>query len=166
MTSDMERFYMPGKAVCAEPLLYRGCGLDGIYLCNGYEIEEVDGERFTHVQDREGLHKVIALNLVEHRKTLSPKEIKFIRVAIDHTQSSLAKALGVTSQTVARWEKGQVEIPGPADRMLRVMVMVAMLPEEELAKLINDLTELLDKIDESNVVPLQFRHDDEWREAA
>ncbi|ABD27167.1 transcriptional regulator, XRE family [Novosphingobium aromaticivorans DSM 12444] len=166
MTSEAEHYYIEGEAMCAEPLLYRGCGLDGIYLCNGYEIEEIDGETFTYVQDREGLHKVIALNLAEHRKTLAPKEIRFMRVAIDHTQSSLAKVLGVSSQTVARWEKGQVEIPGPADRMLRVMVLMAMLPDEELAKLIREMTEHLDRMDETNVVPLQFRHDREWREAA
>lgn len=166
MTSNIGHFYVEGEAICAEPLLYRGCGLEGIYLCNGYAVEEIDGEKFTSIQDIEGLHKVIALNLVEHRKTLTPSEIKFIRVAIDHTQSSLAKALGVSSQTVARWEKGQVEMPGPADRWLRVMVFMAMMPEDELTKLIKDLSETLDGMDESNVVPLQFRHDDEWKEAA
>ena len=46
------------------------------------------------------------------------------------------------------------------------MVMVAMLPEDALAKLISELTELLDNMDESNVVQIQFRHDDEWKEAA
>lgn len=152
--------------MCAEPLLYRGCGLEGIYLCNGYEIEEMDGDRYTHVRDAEALHRVIALNLVEHRKTLTPAELKFIRIAIDMTQSELAKALGVSSQTVARWEKGQVELPGPADRMLRVLVLVAMLPDEELAQLVRDLTKALDEMDESATTPLQFKHDVEWKEAA
>lgn len=166
MINSTEHYYRPGEAMCDELLLYKGCGLDGIYLCNGYEVEEVDGETYTYVQDREALHKVIALNIVEHRKTLSPAELKFIRIAMDETQGSLAKALGVSSQTVARWEKGQAEIPGPADRMLRVLMMVTMLPDEELAKLVRDLGRLLDEMDESNVVPLQFRHDVEWKEAA
>lgn len=161
-----EHFYRPGEAMCAEPLLYRGCGLEGIYLCNGYEIEEIDGEKYTYVQDREALHRVIALNLVEHRKTLTPAELKFIRVAMDETQGGLAKALGVSSQTVARWEKGHAEIPGPADRMLRVLMMVRMLPDDELAQLVRDLSNLLDELDESAVTPLQFKHDIEWKEAA
>lgn len=152
--------------MCDEPLLYRGCGLDGIYLCNGYEIEDIDGEKYTHIIDSEELHKVIALNIAAHRKTLTPAELKFIRVAMDKTQSELGKALGVSSQTVARWEKGQSELPGPADRMLRVLMMVTMLPDDELAQLVRDLSEVLDEIDESVVVPLQFRHDEQWREAA
>lgn len=166
MTESREHYYRPGQDICEEPLLYKGCGLEGIYLCNGYEIDEVDGEQYIHIQDREALHKVIALNIVEHRKTLGPSELKFIRVAMDQTQSDLAKSLGVSSQTVARWEKGQSEIPGPADRMLRVFVMVKMLPPEALTKLVAELTTLLDEMDETNVVRLQFRHDDEWKEAA
>ena len=27
-----------------EPLLYQACGLEGIYLLSGYEIEDLDGE--------------------------------------------------------------------------------------------------------------------------
>ena len=161
-----EHYFRQGEALCDSPILYRGCGLDGIYLCNGYTVEEIDGETFTHIEDRESLHKVIALNLAEHRKTLTPTELKFIRVAMDLTQGGLAKALGVSSQSVARWEKGQVEIPGPADRMLRILVMVQMLPDDELAQLVRELSETLDSMDETNVVPLQFRHDIEWKEAA
>lgn len=166
MTNSADHFFRPDEALCAEPILYKGCGLDGIYLCNGYEIEELDGERFLYIKDREALHKVIALNIAEHRKVLSPKEIRFIRIAMDETQGSLGKALGVSSQTVARWEKGQTEVPGPADRMIRVLMMVNMLPDEELAKLLKELSHVLDELDESNVVPLQFKHDIEWKEAA
>lgn len=153
--------------MCDEPILYRACGLDGIYLCNGYTVEEIDGEKYTEVRDREQLHKLIALNLVEHRKTLSPKELRFIRVALNQTQGELGRVLGVSSQTVARWEKGQTEITGPADRMLRVLVIAMMLPPEQLNKLLADLTTWLDEMDETNVVRLQFRHDhDEWKDAA
>jgi DNA-binding transcriptional regulator YiaG len=164
--SNPEHYYRPGQAMCDEPILYRACGLEGIYLCNGYETEELDGEIYTTVQDREQLHRVIALNLVEHRKTLAPKELKFIRVAMDQTQADLARFLGVSSQSVARWEKGESELPGPADRMIRVMVMMLMMPPEELAALVRDLEKTLDEMDESNVVPLQFRHEVEWKEAA
>jgi DNA-binding transcriptional regulator YiaG len=165
MTKQPEHFIRPDEAV-TEPLLYKGCGLEGIYLSNGYEVEEIDGQKYTIIKDREELHSVIALNLVEHRKTLSPAELRFIRIAMDETQASLGEALGVSSQTVARWEKGESSFDGPADRMIRIMMMIKMLPHEELVKLEKMLSQLLDEMDESNVVPLQFRHDIEWKEAA
>lgn len=41
--------------IAAEPLHYRACGLDGIYLLNGYAIEEHDGETAIAVTDVDGL---------------------------------------------------------------------------------------------------------------
>lgn len=95
-----EHFYRPDEALCDTPIPYRACGLDGIWLCNGYEIEEIGGERFTRVKDLEGLHSAIALHLVENRKTLAPKEIRFIRTAMNKTQAEIARMVGVN----AEWE--------------------------------------------------------------
>ena len=163
-----EHFYRPGKALCDEPILYRACGLDGIYLCNGYEIEEIDGEKFTYVEDVEGLHSAIALHLVENRKTLSPKEIRFIRVAMDKTQAEIARMVGVTSQSVARWEKGQTEIPGPADRMLRIRFLVSIMPPEEFSEYVAEQSETLDELDQTFDAPMQFTrdpHQSAWHES-
>lgn len=38
-------------------------------------------------------------------------DLKAFRLKCDHTQQSLANKLGVSRNTVARWERGEVEIP-------------------------------------------------------
>lgn len=40
-----KNFFKPVKEVCAEPYHYKACGLDSIFLLNGYDVEEHDGER-------------------------------------------------------------------------------------------------------------------------
>jgi len=143
--------------------------LDNIYLCNGYETETVDGEQFVHVEDVEGLHKAIASHLVQNRKALAGSEIKFIRRVMDLTQSELARRIGATSQTVARWEKGQTEMPGAADLMLRVSFLVSLMDAEQFAAMVKDLPLALEQMDEAKDMPVQFRHMREtetWLEAA
>lgn len=169
MKTAPEHFILRGSAPCSAPLLYRGCGLDNIYLCNGYEKETVDGEEFIHVKDVEDLHKAIASHLVQNRKALAGAEIKFIRRVMNLTQSELARRIGATSQTVARWEKEQTEMPGAADLMLRVSFLVSLMDPEHFAAMVKNLPLALEQMDEAKDMPVQFRHthgSEIWLEAA
>ncbi len=135
-----QHFYKRGAKPCAEPMLYRGAGIDGIYLCSGFEQEDVDGECFTWIEDIQGLHNAIGLYLVEHRKVLAPNEIRFLRNTMDKTQAEMAHIMGVSPQTVARWEKsGKSEMPGPADRMLRVLFLVSLADPQDLQEFLTEL---------------------------
>lgn len=46
-------------------------------------------------------------------------EIRALREKLGWTQVALAKAIGVTSNTVARWERGEMAISEPAARLLQ-----------------------------------------------
>jgi putative transcriptional regulator len=46
-------------------------------------------------------------------------EIRAFREKLGWTQVALAKAIGVTSNTVARWERGEMAISEPAARLLK-----------------------------------------------
>ena len=109
---------MEQPEVTGEPLHYKACGLDDVYLFNGFKIETIDGEDYLTVEDLDGLWKAIGLHLVTTRKELAPKEIRFLRHHMNFTQAELAAQMRVTDQTVARWEKGLNELSGPADMML------------------------------------------------
>lgn len=164
-----QHFYRSDEALCDAPILYRGAGLDGIYLCNGYERFDEDGEWFTLIKDISGLHNAIGMHLVENRKVLSPKEVRFLRLAMDVTQSELGRMLGVTSQSVARWEKDQCEMPGPADRMLRIHFLKCLVSPEEFQEYVLAQTKRLDEMDQSSDEPMKFVHDDSqstWKESA
>lgn len=141
-------FVRKGEAICAAPYEYRECGLEGIFLHNGYDILEHDGERHVSVTDTEALNRRIGEYLVANRKELAPTEIRFLRKTMDLTQSELGRWMGKNSQTVARWEKGQTDIPSVADRLLRAIFQLqTMSPEErenfmELLHNIEDMDDL------------------------
>ena len=105
-----------------QPLHYKECGLDDVFLASGYRKVKTSYGDAVVIKDQDGLHAAIARHLVASKKALSGKEIRFLRKRMDCTQSGLARLIGVDSQTVARWEKGETEnIPGPADRIIRVV---------------------------------------------
>ena len=164
MTGD--HFFLAGELV-TEPLPYRGCGLDGIYLLNGYEHWEHDGESYVNITDIDGLHNAIGRYLVSHRKGLSPKEIRFLRKTMGLTQAELAAKLGNNSQSVARWEKGECEIPGASEKLLRATFLASLIREEDLVKLRELLLTALPDLDEADELrpkPMQFRLFDRWEE--
>jgi putative transcriptional regulator len=138
----MIKYHRPDAPPCDEPVLYHGAGLDGIYLCNGFTREEVDGEWFTHIEDIQGLHNAIALDLVARDSPLAPREIRFVRATMDKTQVEIANAMSVDAQTVARWEKGESVMPGPADKMLRIMFIASIVGADLLLEYIHEIQDL------------------------
>jgi putative transcriptional regulator len=75
------------------------------------------------IKNLDGLLDAIGEDLVARKKILSGKEIRFLRHQMDITQSDLARLFGCDAQQVARYEKGQSKIPGPADRVLRLLYL-------------------------------------------
>lgn len=125
------------------PLHYTACGLDDVWLVNGYEIEEYDGESGVSVRNMDKLHDAISASLVKRKKMLTGKEVRFLRLQLDLTQSELARLLGCNGQQVARYEKGENRIAGPADRILRMLVREHL--EGKVA--VKDLLRALDEMD-------------------
>jgi putative transcriptional regulator len=75
-----------------------------LYLLNGFNLEQYDGEDYVSIDHVESLWNAIGLHLVQCRKVLSPKELRFLRAQMGYTQSELAGLLRVDDQTIARWE--------------------------------------------------------------
>ncbi len=165
---NSQHFFKPAEEVRAEPYQYKACGLDNIFLLNGYDVEYHDGERHVFVRDMDELHKAIGRHIVLKRKGLTGQEVRFLRNTLDLTQSELADQLGNNAQSIARWEKGQSEIPGDAEKLLRVIFFAKLATDEELKALrefINNTLEELDEIDESVTSPARFILNDHWKES-
>ncbi len=152
------------REVEGEPLHYTACGLDDVYLVNGFTCETVDGEEYVTIADLDGLWKAIGLHLVTTRKILAPKEIKFLRDHANMTQAQLGTLLRVSDQTVARWEKGETKlVPGPADFMLRVLFLASSAAQPEGGQILQKLIKLCETIigdDEPVSRPVLFRHNE------
>jgi DNA-binding transcriptional regulator YiaG len=50
------------------------------------------------------------------------KELREIRKTLGLTQVELAAEIGVSGNTVARWERDEVSISQPVSRLLRILV--------------------------------------------
>ena len=102
---------------------YTESGLSNVYLINGFAVEEIDGETFSSIDDMEGLHRAIAEAVVDSKKPLTSEEFKFLRIELNVSQKILANRFGVSDQTIARYEKGESEIPRTTDAALRALYM-------------------------------------------
>lgn len=146
-----------------EPIQYTGCGLDNIWLSSGYHVEEVDGENFIRISDLDGLHSAIGRSLTKRKKLMNGKEIRFLRQQMDLTQSELARLIGCDPQQIARYEKGENKIPGPADRLLRMLAREHFNDTIFVRSILEALDQLDGKMDDRQVFTATS---DGWKNAA
>ena len=102
---------------------YTECGLPNVYLKNGFTIEHIDGEDYTSIDDMSNLHVAIAQTIADSHTPLRPAEFKFLRIELNLSQKMLGHRFGVSEQTIARYEKGQSDIPRTTDAALRSLFM-------------------------------------------
>jgi len=53
---------------------------------------------------------------------MTGKRFKQIRTRLGMTQAELAELLGVWTNTVAHWDRGDKDIPGPVDLAMRLLL--------------------------------------------
>ena len=128
-----------GAAAEQPPFRYTMCGLDDVYLVSGYKRVGTDYGDGVVIDDMDGLHRAIGLHLTQAKKALNPKEVRFLRHEMDLTQAQLADIMSVSDQTVARWEKGEAEIPGPAELLIRVLYLGHISKKVDVRKLAEQL---------------------------
>jgi len=122
---------------------YTGCGLDNIFLVNGFRYVESPRGKSVQIQNLEGLHRAIGEMLVGERKHLDRKEFRFLRHELNMTQQNLSALLGVDVQSVARWEKSKTEaVPGPAQRIIRLLYQEKVNGNPEICEPLERLAEL------------------------
>ena len=103
---------------------YAECGLDYVYLENGYAYHDTAYGKGVAIAHLDGLHAAIGKWVIEQPAALRGAELRFLRLEIELTQRGLADILGTTEQTLRLWEKGHGKaIPGPADRLLRALYL-------------------------------------------
>jgi putative zinc finger/helix-turn-helix YgiT family protein len=110
-----------------KPTRYRyvESGLDNLYL-KGITVWECPecGSKEIEIPDPSGLQRVIAHGLVSKKAMLTGKEFRFLRTHLGHSSEDMAHRLGVTRETISRWENSSIKITGPADLAARQMVLL------------------------------------------
>lgn len=126
---------------------YRECGLDNVYLLNGFHFEKTPHGRVVHIEDMDDLHRAIGEFLVFERKKLTGREFRYLRHELNLSQRMLGLMFSVTELTVARWEKAECAIQGAADRMIRVLFGEHFGGNGAVKEFLECLTKLDDLID-------------------
>jgi len=107
-----------------ENVKYDASGLPSVTLV-GVEVSrcpECADEEVT-IPNIEGLHRALALAIVSKRPRLAPEEIRFLRKYLGLSSGDFAQHIGVSPETVSRWELGRSAMGTTADRLLRMLVV-------------------------------------------
>lgn len=142
---------------------YKTCGLDGIFLVNGYVKHEYGDETFVAIEDMDGLHKLLSSQLIHKPAPLTGAEFRFLRNELDLSQKQLSRLLGNEDQTIAKWEKGQTKggVPQWADAIIRDMATETILEgNAELTRILNMLSDADNFIHD---LKLCLEHNHNWQ---
>lgn len=124
---------------------YTECGLNNIYLVNGFKITKLDdGDEEIFVHDINGLHAAISSILIFKKGLLEGNEIKFIRTMLDLSQNKLAALIGCRYQQILLWEKNKNKISKPADRLLRITLYTYLHREIDNGNVFERINEIAD----------------------
>jgi putative zinc finger/helix-turn-helix YgiT family protein len=101
---------------------YKEAGLIGITLLD-LEVGRCGrcGYYRLGIRNAEVLHRTIAEILIGKAAQLAGPEIRFLRRCLGLSETNLARRMGVTIETVSRWEHGSSGMRVSADRLLRVI---------------------------------------------
>jgi DNA-binding transcriptional regulator YiaG len=122
---------------------YAECGLDYVYLENGYVSHDTPYGKGVSIERAEELHAAIGSLIAGHPAPLRGVELRFLRVEMELTQRGLAGILGATEQTLRLWEKHRNKaIPGPADRLLRALYLEFVNGKSSVRRMVDRLAEL------------------------
>lgn len=130
---------------------YMECGLNNVWLVNGFEEHQTPYGKGVAIEDADGLHRVIALGLVSHKPRLSGGEFRFLRKELDLSQAALARILGNDEQSVARWEKSG-RVPKMAERFLRALYREHAEGNARIREIVDRLNEMDQKVQKKMIL--------------
>jgi DNA-binding transcriptional regulator YiaG len=120
---------------------YTMCGLDNVYLENGFTLHTTDYGAGVSIDHADLLDTAIATAVVCSTSPLTAKEFRFLRSQLDLTQLEMAGLLGFDTQTIARWEKDECDVNPAADRLVRLIYLDAHAQTPDIDKFMWRLSE-------------------------
>ena len=127
---------------------YTECGLDDVFLLNGFERNASPRGRTIAIKDIDALHRAIGEHVSRHRKALSGRELRFLRQEMLMSQATLAHLLDVSEQTVHRWEAEKTSCPRAADALIRRLYLEhGNAADETLRDALRSIAEREDALD-------------------
>ena len=125
---------------------YVACGLSNVWLVNGVTKRATQEGGSFHIDQINELHKAIGMSLIEQASPLRPDEFRFLRTEVGLSRRNLGTVLGVSAETIKKWESAENPIQKASDAWLRNLYLSHIHHDEirDLIKQIN-LGEKLEK---------------------
>jgi DNA-binding transcriptional regulator YiaG len=140
---------------------YTECGLQNVWLENGYKKHKTPYGAGVSIEDVVGLHQLIG-RAIARGPRLTGAELRFLRKELELSQRTLAGLLGISEQNVSLWER-HGKIPKWGARLVKVLYMETLDGNVHVKKLIERLNEQ----DSQQATPLHFKtRDGHWKTAA
>ncbi len=132
---------------------YKECGLENIYLVNGFTERMTSRGRTVSILDIEGLHHAIGEWLARDKKVLDGREARFLRLEMGLSQVALAVLLGKAEQSIARWEKKRLsddeKMPPDSERMIRFLYLESIGSNTRMREFLETIANL-EHVDQSD----------------
>ena len=68
--TETKQLLVDGQAISETPLHYRACGLEDVYLLNGFEWEDTEHGRAVTIHNIEGLHNAIGMTIILQQRPI------------------------------------------------------------------------------------------------
>lgn len=103
---------------------YAACGLSNVTLV-GVEVRRCAkcGDHEVVIPRIEDLHRVLAAAVIRQTARLTKDEIRFLRKYLGYSGVDFAKVVGVSPETVSRWENGKEKMGSSAEKLVRMLVV-------------------------------------------
>ena len=138
---------------------YTECGLDNVWLENGYTVHNTPYGKGVSIDDADGLHAVLVAELVKKKGRITGKELRFLRTHLALSQGSLGKFLGATEQSVSLWERTG-KVPAASDALVRMLVIERSSGNEKVTSVLNRINDI-DRLINQKIVAKESRK--KWR---
>lgn len=135
---------------------YTECGLDNVWLENGFISKKTAYGKATSIDDADGLHKVLAMELTQKKGKITGKELRFMRTVLGMSQEGFAKFVGATEQSVSLWERTG-KVPQYADSILRLLVSERLNGNSKVTEVIERIN-TVERICNQRIVARERRH--------
>lgn len=135
---------------------YTECGLDNVWLENGYTVKKTAYGKATSVDDAIGLQQVLTIELTQKKGRVTGKELRFMRTALGMSQEGLGKCVGATEQSVSLWERTG-KVPQYADSILRLLASEKLNGNSKVTEVIERIN-TVERICNQRIVAREKKH--------
>ena len=120
---------------------YTECGLDNVWLENGYAMHRTPYGKGVSIDGGDSLHAVLVAEILRKKGRMTGKELRFLRTHLALSQGNLGKCLGATEQSVSLWERTG-KVPAATDALVRLMAIERVRGNEKVTAILNRINDV------------------------